>query len=100
MKEFHRLLVSILFVVCAGVVGYQAGDVFTSHELTIHSLTVLCGAIGFLAIIITDRVFFIAREFEKNSLMQEKILLALNDSNQTVANIVKAQADLLSEAAK
>lgn len=97
-----NVIAHIAFVVLSGMIGYNAVALMIAKEPSLHSFALLLGAMGGILILGVSKVFeieFLLRDNNAASSHNE-LLDEIKKGYKSVANIVKAQADLLTEISK
>jgi hypothetical protein len=95
------IITNILFVILSMVIGWFGADAFMNKEPTLHTLSILCAAIGGVLIIGVSLLFKIKDQLDQGdtSSFHTEVLEELKKSTKTVHGIVKSQADLLTDLA-
>jgi hypothetical protein len=98
MKDIISLVVCVILSI---VIGWLGADAFVNKEPTLHSLSMLCAAIGGMLMVAVSLLFKIKDLLSQNatSSLHSEVLEEVKKTGKTVANIVKSQAELLTDLA-
>jgi hypothetical protein len=100
-KTMKDIILTVVYLVLSVFMAWAGVVAVMDKEPSLHTLTVLCAAIGGLLIVAVSLLFAIKDAILQGdaSILHSELLEEIKKGHKNVHNIVKSQAELLTEIA-